>query len=157
MLTCSKTAKSITYMPKEVKTVLETAPQDVSRDIIKIFSSVVIDFELIEGNMYLCIYNLSDEPYLEVQITPGKEIHGTNEQSTTDQLNIFKGIKYLAPHKCISVFLDETSLFFQHQNDLEIPFNIDYQNAAKQSFKYSFVHNLGIYKDLPSHSSAHRI
>lgn len=142
-------------MPKENKSSLEAVHQDVTSDVVKMFSSIVVDFELIEGSMYLCIYNLSDEPYLNVNITPGKEIHGSNNRSTTDQLTIFKEIRYLAPHKCFRIFLDIAELFFQKQTDMIIPFNVDYRNAAKQSFKYSFVQDLAVYRDLPTHSTAY--
>jgi len=110
--------------------------------------SIVVDFEIDSGTVFLIIKNTGDQAALNLKIKPSKPILGLEGKKDLRELAVFKEISYLAPLKEIRIFVDGYDSFFRRLKDTRISFVVSYRHEKGKSFKGKIDHDLKIYSDL---------
>jgi hypothetical protein len=110
--------------------------------------SIVVDFEIDVAMVFLIIRNDGNSAAINLKIKPSAPIIGLNGNKDLRELQIFKGISYMAPLKEIRIFVDSYDSFFRHLKNAQIGFTISYHDENDTSFKNKIAHDLKIYADL---------
>jgi len=116
--------------------------------------SVVVDFVVEKGLLFLLIRNHSDNPAFNVKIKSNMQIRFSpfagNKPANTffDDLPIFKGITYLAPRKEIRVFVDGFLSYMMHGQPMKIMFTVTFDTPDGLHVGNNILHDLGIFRGI---------
>ena len=112
------------------------------------FPEVIVDFIFDQGNLFISIKNLSWVAAFRVRIVFDKPMIGLQGQKKISSMRIFRSLDYLAPHKEISIFVDQSQSYFARKQPSIVRFSIQWKDQEGRSYKKNIKHNLLIYKDL---------
>lgn len=111
--------------------------------------NVIVDFEIENEIVYLRILNHSDAEAIDILLRPNKIIYGIDKKQRINNLNIFQGIRYLAPRKEIRIVINQIDHFFLLNTKPFYRFTISFKNSFGKKNKKTTYHDLNIYRDLP--------
>lgn len=111
--------------------------------------AVFLDILYEQGLLFFVIKNNSQVAATDVTFTFDQKLKGVDSRVEITELNIFKQLKYLAPHKEIKIFIDVAEAFFSRGEPTELKVNIDWSDEkGKEQFSTVIRHDFTIYKDL---------
>jgi len=109
----------------------------------------VLDFELIKESIYIRFYNASDIEAYNIKVEFSNSIPGFKGTKKISSLNVFRGLRYMAPRKEFLIFVDEVASFYEILTIDSVSIHIEYHNSSGRKYTKDIVHNLLIYKDIP--------
>ena len=111
-------------------------------------SNVILDFVFDDGLLFVSLANIGDTPATDVIVEFDDAIH-TAEGKLLGELGLFQRMKFLAPRKEISVFIDSTASYFERGEPARVTASIRWKDQNGESRFAKIEHDLGVYRDLP--------
>ena len=110
---------------------------------------VILDLLYERGMLFFVIKNNSQHAAKEVQFNFDKKIMGVDGQVEITALKIFKKLRYLAPQKEITVFIDMVETFFAREEPTEIEVKITWLDDKGEAKSSTVIHHdFSIYEDI---------
>jgi len=114
-------------------------------------ANVIVDFLIEDDFVSFVIKNHSDGEADKIIIHCESDIRLVDRKRTLNQLFILKNLRYLAPRKEIAIPISPRRLFFEDHPNPIFSIRIKYMDLAHNKvYSKQIVHDLRIYKDLPS-------
>jgi hypothetical protein len=110
---------------------------------------VIVDFVFDEGMLFIAIENIGEKPALNVSIRFDHAFRGLGGIQVIPDLALFHGIRFLAPRRRITTFVDATAAYFARREPTDLMARIAYSDAAGTAYDDVIRHDLAIYRDLP--------
>ena len=107
---------------------------------------VIVDFIFDDGLFFISISNISDKPAYKVSVKFDRRILGLGGKDIS-ALPLFRNIEFLAPHKEIRTFLNDSGSYF-NKGPSKISARITYQDFQGAKKVVTIDHDLGIYKQI---------
>jgi hypothetical protein len=127
-------------MPKNPKTVQNRRQRSDASG-----PGVIVDFIFDDGLLFISISNISDTPAYKVSVEFDRKISRLDGEDLAT-LPLFRNIEFLAPHKDIVMFLNDSGSYFKLGGPTKIAARISYQDARGMQRIATIDHDLEIYK-----------
>ena len=108
---------------------------------------VIVDFIFDDGLFFISISNLSDKPAYKVSVKFDHKILGLGGKDIS-ALPLFRNIEFLAPHKEIRTFLNNSGAYFSSGGPTKISARVAWQDFQGAKKVVTIDHDLGIYKEI---------
>lgn len=108
---------------------------------------VIVDFVFDEGLFFISISNISDQPAYKVSVEFDCKIYGLGGRDMC-ALPLFRNIEFLAPHKAITTFLDNSGSYFSSGGPTKISARITYHDFRGNKKVATINHDLEIYREI---------
>jgi hypothetical protein len=125
-----------------------TPPQAKNNRFTAGSPEVIVDFIFEEGLFFIAVENIGDRPALKVSVRFEPGFRGAGGQLAITELALFKNIEFLAPHKAIRTFLDDSTAYFRREEPVKITVQVSYQDRHEQHYQDIIHHDLSIYQDI---------
>lgn len=109
---------------------------------------VILDFIFDDGLFFISIDNIGDKPAYKVSVKFDCRILGVNGTKEISALPLFENIEFLAPHKRIVAFLDQSSSYFARKQPTKISARISYLDSEQRKYAVTINHDLEIYREI---------
>jgi hypothetical protein len=106
---------------------------------------VIVDFVFDDGLFFISIRNISDRPAYKVSVKFDRRICRLDGRDLAG-LPLFQNIEFLAPHKEIAMFLDDSGSYFRKGGPTKVSARISYHDARGTRKVATIHHDLEIYK-----------
>ncbi len=109
---------------------------------------VIVDFEVVQGVLYLRMKNISHQPVFQVKISFQPGFTGHSGKRNIPGLKIFENIPFMAPDKYFNILIDKFPVYLNRNEPTQIITQIKYMDEFEEVHEYELSHNLEIYRDL---------
>lgn len=111
-------------------------------------SNVILDFVFDEGLLFVSLANIGDTPATDVVVELDQCIR-TAEGGELGAMDLFRNLRFLAPHKEIVAFVDSSAAYFERKEPAQITASIRWKDQNGESRSATIHHDLGVYRGLP--------
>lgn len=109
---------------------------------------VILDFIFDDGLFFISIDNIGDKPAYKVSVKFDCRLLGVNGTKEISALPLFQNIEFLAPHKRIVAFLDQSSSYFARKEPTKISALVSYLDSEQRKYAVTINHDLEIYREI---------
>jgi hypothetical protein len=111
-------------------------------------SNVILDFVFDEGLLFVSLANIGDTPATDVVVELDQCIR-TAEGGELGKMELFRQLRFLAPHKEIVAFVDSSAAYFERNEPAKIIATIRWSDQDGESRSATIHHDLSVYRELP--------
>ena len=112
-------------------------------------SNVILDFVFDEGLLFVSLANIGDTPATDVVVELDQCIR-TAEGVELGKMELFRQLRFLAPHKEIVAFVDSSAAYFARKEPAKITATIRWRDQDGESSRSATIHHdLSVYRELP--------
>jgi hypothetical protein len=111
-------------------------------------SNVILDFVFDEGLLFVSLANIGDTPATDVVVELDKCVH-TADGVELGKMELFRQLRFLAPHKEIVAFVDSSAAYFERREPAQIAASIRWKDQNGESRTATIHHDLSVYQALP--------
>lgn len=111
-------------------------------------SNLILDFLFEDGLLFVSLANIGDHPATDVAVEFDKPVKAAGGVELA-RLGLFQRLRFLAPHKEITAFVDSSAAYFERGEPSEITATIRWRDQDGESRSATIRHDLGVYRDLP--------
>jgi hypothetical protein len=109
---------------------------------------VILDFVFDEGLLFVSLANIGDAPATDVVVELDGRIR-TAGGTDLGELGILRRLRFLAPGKTITAFIDSTAAYFERGEPERVVATIRWRDADGEDRSAAMRHDLSVYRDLP--------
>lgn len=109
---------------------------------------VILDFIFDDGLFFISIHNIGDKPAYKVSVKFDCRLLGVNGTKEISALPLFQNIEFLAPHKRIVAFLDQSSSYFARKEPTQISARVSFLDSEQRKYAVTIKHDLEIYREI---------
>jgi len=111
-------------------------------------SNVILDFVFDEGLLFVSLANIGDTPATDVVVELDQCIR-TAEGGELGAMELFRQLRFLAPHKEIVAFVDSSAAYFERKEPAKVTALIRWKDQDGESRSATIHHDLSVYRELP--------
>jgi len=109
---------------------------------------VIVDFSCQQGLLFVSLKNIGERSAYAVRTAFDKPLLGLNGQKNISELQLFRCVEFVPPHKEFTQLIDPVAVWFKQQRPSRYTITLTYSDREGSKFRERIVHDLNIYKDL---------